>query len=197
MTQRRDFIKKSVLGTASITIGAMGFSAKSYASIMGANNRFRIAVCGVNGRGKSHISGFSKQENVEIVYLVDPDSVILDSRVNQLREQEEGISNRVKGVADVRHVLDDKKIDLQMLGARSVQKTKKRSTSKKPHNATHKRKKAKGDSSKNKGNRKRTQSAASKTGTAKKTGSKNEGQKKGKKKTNKKSRTKISRRPRR
>lgn len=111
MTQRRDFIKKSVFGTAGITIGAMGFSAKSYASIMGANNRFRIAVCGVNGRGKSHISGFSKQENVEIVYLVDPDSVILGSRVSQLRDQEEGISSRVKGVADVRHVLDDKKID--------------------------------------------------------------------------------------
>ena len=111
MTQRRDFIKKSILGTAGITIGGMGFSAKSYASIIGANDRFRIAVCGVNGRGKSHISGFSKQDNVEIAYLVDPDSLILENRVNQLREQEEGISNRVKGVADVRHVLDDKEID--------------------------------------------------------------------------------------
>ena len=111
MTQRRDFIKKSVLGTAGISIGAMGFSAKSYASIMGANDRFRIAVCGVNGRGKSHIAGFSKQENVEIVYLVDPDSSVLASRVKQLQEQKEGISNRVTGVADVRKVLDDKNID--------------------------------------------------------------------------------------
>lgn len=111
MTQRRDFIKKSMLGSAGITVGAMGFSAKSYASIMGANNRFRIAVCGVNGRGKSHISGFGKQENVEIAYLVDPDSMVLENRVSQLRAQEEGISNNVKGVADVRHVLDDKKID--------------------------------------------------------------------------------------
>jgi predicted dehydrogenase len=111
MTQRRDFIKKSVLGTAGITMAGMGLSAKSYASIMGANNRFRIAVCGVNGRGKSHISGFSKQDNVEIVYLVDPDSLVLENRVKQLREQEEGISNKVKGVADVRHVLDDKDVD--------------------------------------------------------------------------------------
>jgi predicted dehydrogenase len=111
MTQRRDFIKKSVLGTAGISIGAMGFSAKSYASIMGANDRFRIAVCGVNGRGKSHIAGFSKQENVEIVYLVDPDSSVLASRVKQLQEQKEGISNRVTGVVDVRKVLDDKNID--------------------------------------------------------------------------------------
>jgi len=54
MTQRRDFIRKSILGTAGLTIGGMGFSAKSYASIVGANDRFRMAVCGVNGRGKNH-----------------------------------------------------------------------------------------------------------------------------------------------
>ena len=110
MTQRRDFIKKSMLGSAGITVGAMGFTAKSYASIIGANNRFRIAVCGVNGRGKSHISGFGKQENVEIAYLVDPDSLLLERRVTELREKEGG-SPQVKGVTDVRHVLDDKKID--------------------------------------------------------------------------------------
>ncbi len=79
MTNRRDFIKKSALGTAGITIGGMGFSAKSYASILGANDRFRIAVCGLNGRGKSHINGFGGQENVEIVYLVDPDRQLLEN----------------------------------------------------------------------------------------------------------------------
>lgn len=66
MTQRRDFIKQSILGTAGITIGGMGFSAKSFASILGANDRFLMAVCGLNGRGKSHIQGFSGQKNVEI-----------------------------------------------------------------------------------------------------------------------------------
>ncbi|MCG6189187.1 Gfo/Idh/MocA family protein [Maribellus maritimus] len=110
MTQRRDFIKKSILGTAGITIGGMGFSAKSYASIMGANDRFRIAVCGVNGRGKSHINGFGKLDNVEIAYLVDPDKKILDERVNLVKD-EIASSSAVKGVTDVRTVLDDKNID--------------------------------------------------------------------------------------
>ncbi|MDB4583681.1 Gfo/Idh/MocA family oxidoreductase [Draconibacterium sp.] len=110
MTQRRDFIKKSILGTAGITIGGMGLSAKSYASIIGANERFRIAVCGVNGRGKSHIKGFDGQDNVEIAYLVDPDSEVLEARVNDLQENGQN-SSRVKGVADVRNVLDDKDID--------------------------------------------------------------------------------------
>ena len=111
MTHRRDFIKKSVLGTAAITIGGMGLSAKSYASIIGANDRFRIAVCGVNGRGKSHINGFDGQENVEVAYLVDPDSMLLENRVNELREKEGGSSSNVKGVTDVRKVLDMKDID--------------------------------------------------------------------------------------
>lgn len=110
MTKRRDFIKKSVFGAAGITIGGMGFSAKSYASIVGANDRMRIAVCGVNGRGKSHISGFGKLDNVEVAYLVDPDRLLLENRVKELQEIEGG-NPSVKGVVDVRHVLDDKNID--------------------------------------------------------------------------------------
>lgn len=110
MTQRRDFIKKGLIGSAGIAIGGMGFSARSYASILGANDRFRVAVCGVNGRGKNHISGFSGLENTQIVYLVDPDSKVLDTRVNELREQG-GLSAGVKGVADVRKVLEGKEVD--------------------------------------------------------------------------------------
>ena len=91
-------------------MGALGFSAKSYAAIMGANDRFRIAVCGVNGRGKSHINGFGELDNVELAYLVDPDSKVLGERVAQVKEKG-GLSARVKGEADVRKVLDDKDID--------------------------------------------------------------------------------------
>ena len=110
MTQRRDFIKKSVLGAAGITIGGMGFSAKSYASIIGANERFRIAVCGLNGRGKNHISGFDELDNMELAYLVDPDKKVLEERIGEVKENTAN-GKRVKGVADVRTVLDDKNID--------------------------------------------------------------------------------------
>jgi hypothetical protein len=50
MTKRRDFIKKSILGTAGITIGGLGFSAKSYGSIVGSNDRLFLAVIGIHGR---------------------------------------------------------------------------------------------------------------------------------------------------
>jgi len=110
MTQRREFIRKSILGAAGVTIGGMGFNAKSYTSIIGANDRFRMAICGVNGRGKSHISGFGGQDKLEIAYLVDPDKLVLESRINELRAKG-GLSSGVKGVADVRRVLDDPEID--------------------------------------------------------------------------------------
>ena len=58
MTKRRDFIKKSVLGTAGITIGGMGFSSKSYASIIGSNDRLNLAVIGIRSRGGAHINAF-------------------------------------------------------------------------------------------------------------------------------------------
>ncbi|WP_375584947.1 Gfo/Idh/MocA family protein [Cyclobacterium xiamenense] len=110
MTQRRDFIKKSIFGAGGLTIGAMGFNAKSYAAIMGANERLRIAVCGVNGRGKTHIREFSEHKDSEIVYLVDPDSHVLNERLQSLRDGSTP-SNRAKGEKDVRRVLDSKEID--------------------------------------------------------------------------------------
>ena len=109
MTSRRSFIKKSAIGATGITIAGMGMSPKSYASILGSNDRIRMAVCGVNGRGKSHINAFSGQKNVEVAYLVDPDSVLLEKRVRELAEKDTP-SSGVKGVADVRHVLDDKNV---------------------------------------------------------------------------------------
>ena len=39
---RREFIKASVIGAAGITVGGAGFSAKSYASIAGANDRIHV-----------------------------------------------------------------------------------------------------------------------------------------------------------
>ena len=110
MTHRRDFLKKSALGTAGLSLGTMAMSAKSYASIMGANDRFRIAVCGVNGRGKNHINGFDELKNVEVAFLVDPDSEVLDKRVNDVKSTSKN-SQSVKGVTDVRKVLEDKDVD--------------------------------------------------------------------------------------
>ena len=76
MTKRRDFIKKSVIGTAGIAIGGMGFSSKSYASIIGANERINIAVVGIGGRGSDHINNLcalKDNRNVRLKTICDVD----------------------------------------------------------------------------------------------------------------------------
>jgi len=40
--KRKEFIKRAAFATAGAYLGAMGFSAKSYANIMGANDRVRL-----------------------------------------------------------------------------------------------------------------------------------------------------------
>src|SRR5260370_38501819 len=45
-----------------------------------ANDKIRVAVLGVNGRGKDHIKGFQSQPDAEVVMLCDPDRNVADDR---------------------------------------------------------------------------------------------------------------------
>jgi predicted dehydrogenase len=103
---RRNFIKSSTAAGAGVLI--CGTAATS--RVLGANDRLRIAVAGVNGRGGSHISGFLEQPNVEIAYLIEPDKNVLDSKLANLQKKIEG-KFTCKGVADVRQALEDKSLD--------------------------------------------------------------------------------------
>ena len=79
--ERRTFMK-SAAGT--MAAPAMAFAAGG--RVLGANDRIRVAVLGVNGRGKSHIRGFEPQKNVEIVALVDPDIQIAEKRAGEFEQ---------------------------------------------------------------------------------------------------------------
>jgi predicted dehydrogenase len=109
MIKRRDFIQKSVLGTAGIAIGGMGFSAKSYASIIGANERVQVAVIGINGMGQNHIQGYSKLKDVRVAALCDVDSNLFDERIKKLFT-DKGLA-KPKVYTDLRRLYEDKKID--------------------------------------------------------------------------------------
>ena len=50
MSTRRKFIKQSALAAAGTYIGALGFSAKSYGNILGANDRVRLGAIGFSDR---------------------------------------------------------------------------------------------------------------------------------------------------
>jgi hypothetical protein len=110
MTKRREFIKQSILGTAGITIGGIGFSSSSYSSVIGSNDRINVAVIGIRGQGGTHIDSWlalAENRNVRLKTICDVDEqyfaekskVIFDKTgVNPLTEW------------DMRKVFDDKEI---------------------------------------------------------------------------------------
>jgi hypothetical protein len=111
---RRTFIKKTALGTTGITLGAstMAFSAKSYNSIKGANERINVSVIGVRGQGNGHLrrwAGMAKEDNVFVKTICDVDENLFEERVKNVTE----IQGEAPGTqVDMRKVFDDKEIDV-------------------------------------------------------------------------------------
>ena len=106
-SNRRVFLKQSTFAAGATMLVA---GTRSSARVLGANDRLRIAVAGINGRGKNHIDGYLGLPDVEIAYLVDPDSKVLASRMSELEKKTKGKFS-CKAVADIRQALDDPDID--------------------------------------------------------------------------------------
>jgi predicted dehydrogenase len=72
---RRHFIKQSAKASAALYAAAMSFSAKSYANIIGANDRVRVGVVGYSDRHRSsHMPCFMnhyKELNFDLVAVSD------------------------------------------------------------------------------------------------------------------------------
>ncbi len=110
---RRDFIKKTTLGAAGITIGAMGFSAKSYARIVGANNRLSVGLVGLGRRYKAYIPAIVNEKNgVDLLYLCD---VMKSQRERAAKYVSEKSDIKPKLEADFFKVINDKDIDAVFL----------------------------------------------------------------------------------
>ena len=116
MEKRRDFIKKVAIGSAGIILGgsvfggtASGFSAKSYRNIIGANDRIRVALIGVNGRGTSMATTIASQKNVEVSTICDVDERAIPKAVKAVMDLKQ--INTPKAEKDCRKVMADKLID--------------------------------------------------------------------------------------
>ncbi|MEN6536557.1 MAG: Gfo/Idh/MocA family oxidoreductase [Bryobacteraceae bacterium] len=97
---RRDFLMASAAAPGSVLMGA--------GRILGANDTIRVAVLGVNGRGRSHYEGFEPLPNVEVTTFVDPDLEVANRRADEFEKK---FGHRPKVVQDMRRVFDDKDID--------------------------------------------------------------------------------------
>lgn len=61
---RREFLKYSAAGGLAARFAISG--TKASGRVLGANDRVRIAVAGVNGRGQQHITAYGEMRDVEI-----------------------------------------------------------------------------------------------------------------------------------
>ena len=113
---RRNFIKKTMAGTAAISFGSIlpGFSAKSYAGILGANDRIKVAMMGVNSRGLALANNFARQNNCEVMYVCDVDSRAADTCINSVEKLQK---KRPKAMPDFRKALEDKDVDALVIAA--------------------------------------------------------------------------------
>ncbi len=107
---RRDFIKKSALATAGLSsLGALGFSAKSYGNILGANDRLNIGIIGLGRRLGAYYEPIAlKSSNVNLVYLCD---VMKSQREKAAANFAKHIDYTPKLENSFYNVIEDKEVD--------------------------------------------------------------------------------------
>jgi predicted dehydrogenase len=93
---RRDFIKQSALGTAAMLV-------YPHASVLGANDRVRVAMIGVGGRGEELLKQVLRVPNAPLVAIADVYS--------HRREEAKRMAPGIQTVDDHRRLLDMKDID--------------------------------------------------------------------------------------
>src|SRR5207302_10808317 len=72
--------------------------------VFGANDRVRVAVCGLRSRGKNHLDAFTRVPNDEVAALCDVDEAVLNKRRGE-------VGGNPRTFVDVRRLLEDQTID--------------------------------------------------------------------------------------
>jgi predicted dehydrogenase len=107
MISRREFIDGLAAGAASVALGA---TAKSYAQILGSNERVNFAIIGTNSRASAHLSGLKANASTSrVTHLCDVDSRML-TRFAGKTQSALGYAPATSG--DFRKVLDAKDVDV-------------------------------------------------------------------------------------
>jgi predicted dehydrogenase len=97
---RRTFLKTSALAAAGAALPTT-----AWAKALGANGDIRVAVIGLNGRGRNHLGSLAKIPGVRVVALCDADSAVLA----KVKPTVNG--GNVKTYQDIRALLADKDVD--------------------------------------------------------------------------------------
>ncbi|HEU0140984.1 MAG TPA: Gfo/Idh/MocA family oxidoreductase [Bryobacteraceae bacterium] len=98
MQNRRSFLQGAAVAAV----------AGSASRILGANDRVNVAVVGLGGRGRAHVTEWAKVPGSRIVALCDVDQAALE-RGQALAEKATG--EKAKGYVEMRKLFEDKDID--------------------------------------------------------------------------------------
>ncbi len=98
---RRAFLRNTALVGA-----ATALSARSWGQVKGANTELRVAVIGLNGRGKSHLSSIAGIKGVRLVAICDVDTAVIAKTQKTLKD-----AASVRTYTDVRELLASPDID--------------------------------------------------------------------------------------
>lgn len=73
---RRAFLRNTAFVGAATAATAL--TARSWGQVAGANGDLRVAVVGLNGRGKSHLGSLAKIKGVRVVAICDADTAVIE-----------------------------------------------------------------------------------------------------------------------
>ena len=109
---RREFLENSMFAAtaAALAGGSLVPHASAEEQSASPNERLRVAVVGLNGRGQSHLGGFMGRKDCEVVAVCDPDEAVLQTR--GVAVVEKATQKQPTAYSDVRKLLDDKSIDI-------------------------------------------------------------------------------------
>ena len=121
MSNRRKFIKQSVLSTAGLSIGNEVFSAPFSQKVLGSNNKIRVGFIGLGNRGSQLLNWFMQNDDVEIAAFCDVyepyisrDRSLVSKKyleMGKVPKMNESLSSNVKRYRDYRELLAQKDID--------------------------------------------------------------------------------------
>jgi len=119
---RRKFIVQSAKAVSGAYLGVLGFSAKSYANIIGANDRVRVGVVGFSDRFRgSHLPSFmqhNKELNFDIVAVSDIWKVRREEGVAYLKQK---LGHDIRGAVNNEALYDAKDIDAVFISTADFQ----------------------------------------------------------------------------
>ena len=99
---RRQFLSRSAALASAAAIPIV--TTRSARAADSPNERLRVVILGLNGRGSAHVDGFAKTPNCEISAIVDPDEAVGQKAADAIYKR---TNKRPEVYKDMRQAYDD------------------------------------------------------------------------------------------